>query len=70
MEWISVKDRLPAINGEEILAFRDDDDWLVICLFMDIGFAYFSETEEQYIKAHAITHWCEITPPKQSNGQT
>ena len=61
--WISVEDRLPPLNGDEVLAYRDDDDWIVICLFMDIGFAYFSEQEEQYVTAHAITHWQPLPAP-------
>ena len=61
--WISVEDMLPPLNGDEVLAYRDDDDWIVICLFMDIGFAYFSEQEEQYVTAHAITHWQPLPAP-------
>ena len=57
-KWFSVKDRLPNI-ADNVLAYRDDDEWQVICFFTTDGrFIVDLDTE-----AHAITHWMPLPEP-------
>ena len=56
--WISCADSLPNI-ADNVLAYRDDDKWQVICFFTTEGrFLIDLDTE-----AHAITHWMPIPEP-------
>lgn len=59
-EWISVDDRLPDV-ATDVLAYREDDDWQVVCFLANDGNFYI----EPEVIAHAITHWKPLdTPPK------
>lgn len=58
--WKSIEYELPKI-AVDVLAYREDDGWMVICYLDDDG----NFSIEPYITAHAITHWMLLPePPK------
>lgn len=70
MNWVKCSERLPNENTEELLIRFVNGDLMVgyftpiqniphffVCGIQDDGFAYTIDN---------ITHWCEITPPEES----
>ena len=61
-QWIDVSKKLPD-NMQPIIAYREADNWQVICDFFNNAFIIYDIEKDCQMEAYGITHWARLLSP-------